>query len=104
LICFFFYPQCLGTCALKKDNILDNDSLKKDINIAVVKKYLPSTDAQYQSVMDYIDYCFDVANGKLEQFKEIQSKREADLVDNCSPIANFAMECGGRYLLRVRFH
>jgi hypothetical protein len=70
----------------------------------MVNKHLQSTDSQYQSVVDSIEYCFDITNGKLEQFKEIQSKRDADLVDNCSPIATFSMQCGGRYILRVRFH
>jgi hypothetical protein len=67
----------------------------------MIKKWLPATDVQYQVVLDSTDYCFDLANSKKVQFKEVQKRRDVDIEDNCNPISTFAMHCASRYILRV---
>jgi hypothetical protein len=70
--------------------------------IQMTKDNLPATDVQYQHVIDGLKYCFEEANNRYDQFKEVHSKRNASLMeDNCNPIGAFSIVCGKRYLLRV---
>jgi hypothetical protein len=91
----------MAECTLKKSRVFLNDVLKKEDALVMIKKWLPATDVQYQVVLDSTDYCFDLANSKKVQFKEVQKRRDADIEDNCNPISTFAMHCASRYILRV---
>jgi hypothetical protein len=66
-----------------------------------VNKEILSTDTWYQLMKDTFEYCFDFTNSKLTQFKDIQSKQNAGLVDNCMPIVWTLETCLMNYLNRV---
>jgi hypothetical protein len=86
----------------KKENILDeNNVLQKDIIIARVNQEFLPTDTWYQLIKGAYEFCYDFTNKKLEQLKEIQSKRAAGLLFNCIPIINTKEICILNYLARV---